>query len=249
MKRQVILTVSESKRLIAKAVASLEIIRSAKKEGMIIFAPGTTVSYVIEEILGISIDKRAYRHGITTPEKPELSGAPEPKPMPDLILRKGEVVKGIDRFEAIKEIQRGDVFIKGPNALDYNNKVAGVLIGGRVAGGGDIGHAVGALAARKGHLVIPVGLEKLVYHDIYSLSRVTYDKEYEGPTLLPVTGVIVTEIEALELLTGVKSILLAAGGIAGAEGAVRLLIDGSDAEVNKALDLVKSIKGEPRYLL
>jgi hypothetical protein len=65
----------------------------------------------------------------------------------------------------------------------------------------------------------------------------------------PITGVIVTEIEALQILTGVDAHLYAAGGIAGAEGAVRLLLEGSDDEVKAALNLVDSIKGEPRYLL
>ena len=43
--------------------------------------------------------------------------------------------------------------------------------------------------------------------------------------------------------------LIAAGGIAGAEGSVRLMIEGGDEDVEAALGLVKSVKGEPRYLL
>ena len=65
----------------------------------------------------------------------------------------------------------------------------------------------------------------------------------------PLTGTIVTEIEALEILTGVDAYLYSAGGIAGAEGAVRILVEGTDEEVQDTLELVESIKGEPRYLL
>ncbi len=65
----------------------------------------------------------------------------------------------------------------------------------------------------------------------------------------PLTGVIITEIEALEILTGVEATLYAAGGIAGAEGSVRLLLIGTEEEVNTALALCNEIKGEPRYLL
>ena len=47
----------------------------------------------------------------------------------------------------------------------------------------------------------------------------------------------------------VDAYLYSAGGIAGAEGSVRLLLDGTDEEVEAALKLVESVKGEPRYLL
>jgi hypothetical protein len=43
--------------------------------------------------------------------------------------------------------------------------------------------------------------------------------------------------------------MYSAGGIAGAEGSVRLLIDGNEEKVKDALKLIKAIKGEPRYLL
>ena len=49
--------------------------------------------------------------------------------------------------------------------------------------------------------------------------------------------------------TGVDALLYSSGGVAGAEGAVRLLLEGTDEEVEAAIDLVDSIKGEPRYLL
>jgi len=227
----------------------MDVVQRALKHGMIVFARGTTNSYVIEEIMNIAIDKRAYRCGITTPEIPERSDTPDPEQMPDLVLRKGEIVKELDRFSAVREMQRGDVFLKGANALDYKNSVAGILIGGRISGGGDIGNAIGTIVAKKLNLIIPVGLEKLAYHDIQELSRMTLAEDSEGPSMLPVTGIIVTEIEALRLLTGTRATLLASGGVAGAEGAVRLLIEGKKEDVDEALKLVDKIKGEPRYLL
>ena len=78
---------------------------------------------------------------------------------------------------------------------------------------------------------------------------VASDEDYEGPRMWPLTGTIITEIEALAILTGVDAYLYSAGGVAGAEGAVRLLVDGTDEEVEETLKLIKSIKGEPRYLL
>ena len=68
MKRQVVLTVSESKRLIAKGVAIMPEVRKATKEGMVVVATGTTNSYVLEELWGKKIDKRRYKIGITAPK-------------------------------------------------------------------------------------------------------------------------------------------------------------------------------------
>ena len=42
MKKQTVLTVAESKRLIAKGVAALPEIQNAMQEGMVVVATGTT---------------------------------------------------------------------------------------------------------------------------------------------------------------------------------------------------------------
>lgn len=247
MKRQVVLTVAESKRLIARAVARMDAVRRALREGMVVIAQGTTNSYVVEEILGRKIDKRAYVTGRTTPKTPERAPGEEAKPIPDIVLRRGEIVKELNRITALDHMDRGDVYIKGCNALDYRNRVAGILIGAK--DGGTIGNTIGRIVGKRIHLILPVGLEKLVYGDIAELSRRAASTDAEGPRLMPVTGTIVTEIEALKILAGVDATLLAAGGVAGAEGAVRLLIEGDEAQVGKATEVIEEIEGEPRFLL
>jgi hypothetical protein len=142
---------------------------------------------------------------------------------------------------------KGDVYIKGANALDYIGQMAGVLIGSPT--GGTVGAVIGNVIGKQITLIIPIGLEKLVYEDIYELHRLTMNQDYDGPKMWPINGVIITEIEAIGLLFGVDATLLAAGGIAGAEGSVRLLIDGVDGDVESALKDIKEIKGEPRYIL
>jgi len=243
LKRQVVLTVAESKRLIAKGVAAMPEVKRAMKEGMVVVATGTTNAYVLEELWGKRIDKRRYRSGITTPEKPEKLEIPQEEPIPDVVFRKGEVVKGLDRFTAVNEMGKGDVYLKGANALDYRHQTAGVLIGSST--GGTVGAVIGQIVGKKINLIIPVGLEKLVYEGINELHRLASAEDYEGPSLWPITGTIITEIEALKILTGVKATLLAAGGVAGAEGAVRLLLEGTEEQVKDAVKLVESIKGEP----
>ncbi len=247
MIRQAVLTVAESKRLIARAVARIESVRRARAEGILVICTGTTNGYVLEELLGRPIDKRAYRTGTTAPKSPERAGLPEPTRIPDVVFRRGEVAADLDRFSAVRLMGPGDVFVKGANALDYARRVAGILIGD--ADGGTIGNAIGRLIGRRVELVVPVGLEKLVYGDVVELSRRSLAPGAAGPTLFPVTGTIVTEIEALRLLTGAEAILLAAGGVAGAEGAVRLLLEGDAEQVERALAAVAQVQGEPRFLL
>jgi len=247
MKRQVVLTVSESKRLIAKGVAALPEVRRAMEEGMVVVATGTTNAYVLEELWGEAFDKRRYRSGMTTPKEPERLEEPQEEPIPDVVFRKGVAAEELNRYNAVEHMGKGDVYIKGANALDYLCGVAGVLIGSPT--GGTVGAVLGSIIGKKINLVIPIGLEKLVYEDINMLSLLASEDDSEGPSLWPITGTIVTEIEALETLTGVEAHLYAAGGIAGAEGAVRLLIEGTEEQVEQALELVESIKGEPRYLL
>lgn len=247
-KASAVLTVSESKRLIAKGVAALLSVRRALKEGIIAIAKGTTNAYIVEELLGMTIDKPAYTIGVTLPKRTMHTTGLRDQKLPDVVLKNGVPVEGMTVIEAVQQMKKGDVFIKGANALDYKRKVAGILVGHPE--GGTIGATFGIVIARRIELVIPVGLEKLVYDDIESLSiktRVLDGDEIlnETPPLVPVTGTIITEIEAFKLLCNVDATLIAAGGVGGAEGAVRLLIEGTKEEVLKALELIESIQGEP----
>ena len=138
MKRQVVLTVAESKRLIAKGVAALPQVQSAMEDGMIVVATGTTNAYVLQEIWGKNFDLRRYKSGITTPQEPEKKDLPMEEQIPDIIFRNGEIDKSLDRFNAVEQMKKGDIYIKGANALDYNNNLAGVLIGSQTGGDEEI---------------------------------------------------------------------------------------------------------------
>ena len=66
---QIVLTVSESKRLIAKAVAQTPIVKKALKDGMVIITKGTTTTYVAEELLGRKIEHGAFIYGRVYPAR------------------------------------------------------------------------------------------------------------------------------------------------------------------------------------
>jgi hypothetical protein len=246
MKFDTVLTVAESKRLIAKGVAALPCVKKALKNGLAVIATGTTNAYVVEEITGKSIKKPSYRSGIVTPPGRDKPDALKRELLPDVVLRKGKQDKSLDRLSVIDQLQPGDVYIKGANALHYPSRTAGILIGHPT--GGTIGAAWGTIVSRKVILVVPVGLEKLVPEGIEDLNLLASDPDYKGPGMFAVTGEIVTEIEALKELTGARAHLLAAGGVAGAEGSVRLLVDGSKKEIEAARAAIDSVRGEPPYV-
>ncbi len=244
-----VLTVAEAKRLIAKGVAALPIVRQAMQNGMVAVANGSTNAYVLEELLGRPLDKTRYLSGRVQPRGEGRAERLPFRTMPDVVFRKGEPVEGLTVVESVKEMQAGDVVIKGANALDYEAGVVGLLIGDPM--GGTVGATLPPVIARKAHYVVPVGLEKQVSLDPFLASQVVagLGAAADGlASLFPfVPDQIVTELEAVQLLTGAQAAQLAAGGLDGAEGAVWLVVYGDSQAVAKARALAEQIQGEPPF--
>lgn len=246
MKAQVVLTVSESKRLIARGVAALDVVRAKMRQGMVMVATGTTNAYLLEELLGERFDKRTYVTGRISPPGKLLDWPEENRP--DAVFRNGQLAPELDRFSSVKAMQPGDVFIKGANALNYERGVAGIWVGGE--GAGTIGGTLGYIIVKRLYLLLPVGLEKCVPYPIEAASAaIAEEDETMGNVngLFPVHGHIFTEIEAFATLAGVEAIPCGAGGIAGAEGSVALLLRGSSEAVRAAIKIVEEIRDEPPF--
>ncbi len=60
--------------------------------------------------------------------------------------------------------------------------------------------------------------------------------------LIPVPGKAVTEVEAIDILSGAQAVAVAAGGLGTAEGSVTLVIRGPEGRVNRALQSVRDVK-------
>ncbi len=245
---ELVLTVSESKRLIAKGVATMPAIKRALAEGTVAVASGSTNAYVVEELTKTPIEKTRYVLGTTIPAGVSPAGLFS-HTLPYVVLKKGRAVENTTVIEAVKQMGPGDVFIKGANALHYETRRAGVLIGGPP--GGTLGAVIGSIIGSHITLVIPVGLEKCVAQPIEDAHTfITADTRTRNhvTALWPVDGEIVTEIEALEILTGVEAIQSGAGGVAGAEGAVRLVARGTEAQIEQLTKLLDTIHGEPPFV-
>ncbi len=245
MKMTISLTVSESKRLIAKGIAEHPAVKAALAGGIVAVAKGTTNAYVAEELLGESIPKRDYCHGRTVPK----NSSPDPPitaGYPDVVLRDGERVEDATVNDIIGEMRAGDVFIKGANALNYDLDQAAVLVGHPT--GGTLGATLGCVVAKKIDFIVPVGLEKSIPGDLCLASaEVATNEKGAGPSLWVVPGEIFTEIEALEVLAGVDATPMGAGGVAGAQGAIWLLVQGLEEQLATVDKIIDEVHGEPPY--
>ena len=106
-----------------------------------------------------------------------------------------------------------------------------------------------AVIGRRVEFYIPVGLEKRVPGDINEIALKLNAPNASGPRLFPVCGNIITELEAVKLLTGAECELVAAGGVCGAEGYCWLAVTGAPAQLEKAETLFKSVREEPPFVL
>jgi len=247
---EVVLTPSESKRLIGKAVASMEVVKEALKSGLIIIIKGTTNSYVAEEILKKPIEKERYGRGVVVPVG--LSYLPDEESVPDVIIENGKIRKDLTLEEANKMLKTGDVLIKGANALDSDG-ITGVFVArAPVTDGGTVGRSLGTVVGRGVTFIVPVSLEKLISISIREVVTQLNDKEVNlamglAVNMMPTMGKVVTEIEAFEILAGVEAVNIGAGGVGGAEGARVFLLKGDEEAVKTAFNLIQSVKGEPLF--
>ena len=248
MRLQVSLTPAEGKRIIGMSIAAMDTVQHALEEGTIVIATSTTTAYVLEALLGVEIpDKGMFTAGVITARGCCVT---DPKGRySHRVIRKGEAteMKTPELPEVLAEMGPEDVFIKGANAIDPFGQ-AGILLGG--AGGGTIGHAWGYITANGITTIIAAGLEKLVPISLSDAALKTGIETVDGSLgmavgMMVVGGNIVTEMEALKMLTGVDAIPIAGGGIDGGEGSRTFVLEGPEDSIKAARDLVCSVKGEP----
>jgi len=251
MRALFVLTTSESKRLIGKAVAAMEPVRKAKETGKILIGHGSTNVYVVEELLAADkIDKTwirdHYLSGVVL--QGSLCTIPGADKPPILVLNKGELEPpAATMTEMLQDFDQNSVFIKGANCIDAEGNAAVFVAHPE---GGTIGWAIGHILARGIPLIVPVGLEKLIpsVKKAVALSgQHTFDYcQGLKVGLVPLArATIVTEIDSLRILAGVETEHIASGGQNGSEGAVTLVSEGEEEAIQKAIALIESIKGEP----
>ena len=238
------LTPAESKRLLGKAVAAMPEVQHAKNQGYLLVGRGSTNAYILEELLNKTVEKERYLAGQVI--KGVLCVLPTNLRLQPVTFHKGQVLE-VDPASLIDKLGPGDVLLKGANAVDPDGKV-GVFMASPV--GGTMGQFYMALKAQGITTIYPVGLEKLV-HSVEEAAR--YGGRLTlGRTIGPRVGLacvadgkVVTEVEAINTLFGLKAVHFASGGYGGSEGAVTLIVEGKDDKVNRCMDFMEKLKGEP----
>ena len=241
--KQYIITPSMGKRMIGKALAVYPDVQQVLTSGTLVIIAGSTNGYVAEEILNEigqegKFSRLGFRRGLVTP--PGFK-TPEYEFPGDVIITKGEWQAGRTIFESVDDLETGDMVIKGANAVDPRGQAA-VHIGGST--GGTILAALTAIVGRRVRLMVPVGLEKRVFDDVNEIAKRLNHPDAEGPRILPLPGEIFTELEAVRQLTGAHASLVSAGGVYGAEGAVRLGIRGTEDQMQDVDDMMSDLAEE-----
>ena len=246
MKAVFTLTPAESRRLIAKGVAAMEEVRTALEKAYVVINGGTTNGYVAQELTGdMDLAAQKFTAGTNTHRLLCVTDPDKRTPFP-IILYKGEKVVKTLR-EAMDDFHKETVIIKGANAIDPEGNAAVISSG---FDGGTMGATLGTVVSQGLKYIVPVGLEKLI-PSVPDAEFMTGAKTFDysmgadfGMFRIP-NALVVTELDALDILTGVEAWQVAAGGVGESAGSVVIVAEGEDGDVKRAIALIESIKGEP----
>lgn len=262
MRASIVLTPAESKRLIAKAIVQKSEIKKAMEKAYVILCEGSINVMVAQELFGLDIECKDFTCGMVTggvvctsglcSSRPKMKVSFKDSSKPKiwatfpLVAYKGKIVD-FSHKKAIEDFHIDTVIIKGGNAIDKDGNL-GVIVAGY--DGGVIAQIMGHSVSQGVKIVYPIGLEKSVF-SVRDAARHTGGKRFDYSMgadygLFIVSNAdIVTEIEAIKILSGADAFHVASGGIGGSEGAVVLSCEGSTDEVNTIVKIIEKIKGEP----
>lgn len=240
----IVLTPAESRRLLAKAVAALPEVLAAYSGGRLAMLSGGTTSFALEEVTGERLEPPRFSMGMSADGMLTMS-VEEGRVNGRCFVQGQRVDTPYPDF--VKTMGRGDVIVKGANAVDATGTI-GILLSNE--NGGAVGSFYGPAAARGIPIVCPVGLEKQIASVSeaaagWGQATLDYSMGVRVGMAAISTALVVTEVQALAVLAGVRARVVACGGIGGDEGAVIMLLEGSGEKLAAAVTLVEGIKGEP----
>ncbi|HVN98000.1 MAG TPA: hypothetical protein VMT62_16340 [Syntrophorhabdaceae bacterium] len=258
---QINLTPTESKKLMAKAIAQMDLAKHALAHGMVVIHPSSSTYFLAEELSGKNPRYDNWVCGSIIPkglcvEMGIMSSAPardenkalDPGGFPfQVVIKGGEVSTGQPLASLLEQMGPDDLYVKGVNALDMDRNV-GVLIGHH-SGGGTIGKVLAAHRKKSFNIIYVAGLEKLIPTPVDEASKVLRRRDIEYAMgmvvgMVPIKGgTVISEPEAFKILAGCTAIPVAGGGIGGAEGSVTLILEGDTESVKKAVGYAEQSKG------
>jgi hypothetical protein len=221
MRAQILLNTAGAKHLIAKALTKY--IDFSKR---IYIAYGTTNDYLLYH-LGINT-KKLYAAGCNVRGKFNVT---RDRDRPIVLENK----KLIDISEF--EINENDYFIKGANALWYENNKKHSAVCAADKNGGTYGNFYIKAASRGAKVIIPVGHEKLIPYFRETSQNVDFAMGSKISMLRFFYGEVFSEIEAFKVLFNLKAYVICAGGILDSKGAVGFEIEGKN--IKEAIEFIE----------
>ena len=249
---QFTLTVSEGKWLIAYGLEALPEVREALEGHTVFLKAGTTVSCVSEVLAGeaMRISGRTSKRGTTACRNVMKTSA-------HFFRLRGGVAENVDEDpeKAGQDLGPGDVLIIGANLYDAFGNAA-MLAG--VMGANAIGRILPAALTEGCEIIIAAGLEKFAPGNVNDAVRAARRRDISlsrgmACGLIPVTGRIFNELDAIKTLADVDAVLIGRGGIDGAEGASVFQAEGEEAEIDRLWEILKKcfgrgVSGSPESL-
>lgn len=254
--KQYTISPAAGKRLIAKSLIQIPSILEALENRTVVIIAGTTNGYVAEEFLKKinqikEFSKNKYYRGITLPPKFTKSEtgrvSNDNEFIGDVVIVNGKWEKGKTIFDVADQLKKGDVIFKGANAVNIETKQAAILIGHPTAG--TISPTFQCVVGRRVALYLPIGLEKRISGDINEIARMLNSPNASGARYMPVSGNIVTELQAINLICGADAELIASGGVCGAEGTNWIAVTGNEEQLGKLDEMFKLVYDEPNFVL
>lgn len=256
MDRKILITLTseESKRLIAKYVVTLPLVKRAMEKGIIDIQMSSTGGYIYEELSGRPINKAAHLCGCIT------AGGGCQAYLPEGIKREAYFEKGVvkhisfpfgDFSALLNRMGPGDIIIKSGNLLDRKGK-AWTFVGEPSGDGGEWGLALEYVKKSRIDVVVPMTLNKSAHIDgeeaakLFHIHELDWDRTHMIAELMPIPGMVLTEIEAIKGLWGVDCTVAAMNGVSSGDGTVTLCVWGQAEKVERCWEQITAIKGEPK---
>jgi hypothetical protein len=264
MQAEVVLIPVESKKFIIKALLALKSVKAALRNGLVVVHPSSTTYFLYEAITGCIPDAgEQWVAGVVLPRglcasRPvvENMAATDQRKKDPLnnrnawVFKKGQLQGKMRLGDILDQMSTDDIYVKGPNAIDPEGNI-GVLYANPAGGGGTIGRVIKRARKDKFHVLFPTGLEKMIPVPVKQAAKKAGFKRVETAMgmpcgLLPIPASLgrkIDEIDAVHILSGAEATPIAAGGLGGGGGAVVLAINGTKAQVNRAVDAIENVKG------
>ncbi|MBF0158349.1 MAG: hypothetical protein HQL58_02385 [Magnetococcales bacterium] len=238
----VVLQPEQSAALIGQAVAMLPQVIQRRQQGCMVIVGGSTTRHVVRYLLGEDPGRDSFAIGCIQHGRLGETDAGQRGPGAYLI-QEGVVTRGWPG-PLLSQFNKGDLYIKGANAVDAMGHSA-ILMGSPT--GGTIGAAWSILMARGGELIVPVSLRKQIPSVMAVAGKLGHgrvDRVMGSPVgYMPIPAgfaTVVTEIDAFRSLYQITATLVASGGWDDCAGALVFHLSGSATQVERAWEGIGS---------